>query len=134
MSQKIVVSKPGYNVLTETTVDNLIYSSDYDTLKYYASGSKTLSISSGDDHEETTITHSLGYRPFFIAYLELDFSLGSGKWSQVPLNIEDAYTRATITVAANTTQLVFSAYNTDDVFGDITFHFKYKIFRNDTGL
>lgn len=134
MAYKFKISKSGYNVLTETNPDNLIYSSDYDTLKYYSSGNVTLEVNAGEDEKETSITHSLGYIPVFIAYLELDFSVGSGYWSQVPYNFEDFSTRVNISASADTTKLYFGAYNTNDVFASIDLNFHYKIFRNDTGL
>lgn len=134
MSYKIRVSKAGYNVLTETDVNNIVYDSDYDTLKYYTSGDKTLSISSGSDEGETDVTHSLGYKPFFVAYLELDFNLGAGNWTQIPFNTADAGIEIHIMAFANTSVLRFGAYNLDDTFGDIDFNFKYKIFRNNTGI
>ncbi len=36
---KIIIAKPQFSALTETNPDNLAFSSDYETLKYYASGS-----------------------------------------------------------------------------------------------
>lgn len=72
MTQKIVVSKAGYNVLTETDIDNLVFSSDYNTLKYsLANGTKSVVVSNntlGEFSFQEEITHGLGYKPFFKAY------------------------------------------------------------------
>lgn len=72
---KIRVSKPGYNALNETDIDKLVFSSDYNTLKYsLANGSKTVNVvtsSSGYYNFQEEITHGLGYKPFFKAYVFL---------------------------------------------------------------
>jgi len=48
MSQKIIISKPGVNVGTVTDPNDLIFSSDYNTLKYNTSGSTTVTIYESD--------------------------------------------------------------------------------------
>jgi len=133
MSQKIVITKAGFNALTETDPDNLIFSSDYATLKYYSSGTLSLSISSGDNEDETSVAHNLGYKPFFVVFLELDFSLGAGDWACVPFNLDDTFVRSTVTASVDNTNLYVTA-KTTDTFSDIDLNFRYKIFRNSTGL
>jgi hypothetical protein len=73
MTYKIAISKENYNVLSESNPNNLIFSSDFNTLKYYASGSRTVNISAGEGEAYLgyeVITHGLGYNPFFIAYVK----------------------------------------------------------------
>ena len=73
MSNKIVIAKDGYNALTETNPNNLRFSSGYNTLKYYLTGNVQLSITLADTSEHTdteTVAHNLGYKPFFIAYVD----------------------------------------------------------------
>jgi hypothetical protein len=66
MSNKIIIAKPGFNVLTETDPDNLIFSSDYNTLKYAISGHyEMLNVT---DNTDVTIAHNLGYVPFFLCF------------------------------------------------------------------
>ncbi len=74
MIKKIVIAKPGYDAVTETNPDNLIFSSDYNTLKYHITGNVNLSGSwttnPGDAKKTftTSVEHGLGYMPFFICY------------------------------------------------------------------
>ena len=69
---KIRVSKLAYNALTEIDVDKLVFSSDYNTLKYsLANGSRSVVVNTnapGYYSFQEEITHGLGYKPFFKAY------------------------------------------------------------------
>lgn len=142
MSQKLRVSKAGYNVLTETDLNNIIYDSEYDTLKYYAEGliSMPISKTAADPAYETTsaITHSLGYYPFFeivvehladgifrmigTAYVTAGYGSGSGVFRKF-----EAYVTTTTLVAK-------IRGDTDGVADSYTANFRYKIYRNDLGL
>lgn len=59
MSEKILISKPGINVGTVTNPNDLIFSSDYNTLKYDTIGSTTVTILQSsiipDDYSLTSI-------------------------------------------------------------------------------
>ena len=74
MSYKVIVSKLTYNALTETNIDRLRFSSDYNTLKYsLANSSKnvTVNTSAGGLYSvQEEITHGLGYKPFFKAFAD----------------------------------------------------------------
>ena len=69
----IKVSQAGYDVLT-TTKERLVYSSKYDTLKFFLSGSGSQSVPaatapSGPSGTATvTIAHNLSYKPTFIVF------------------------------------------------------------------
>ena len=130
MNQKILVSKPGYNVITETNPNNLIFSSDYDTLKYYSSGNVTLDLNGGTT-VEGTITHNLGYAPFFAVYA----SLGSPQtnWSNVPVILDD-YPIAWIFFSAWVDATKLYIRSTADSVKSMTLISYYKIFRNDLGI
>lgn len=126
MTQKIIIAKDGFNALTETNIDNLIYSSDYDTLKYHASGQAQVSVSGAP--AETTVAHGLGYAPFFIAYVD---TFSPSGYSQVPGDfISFSYTIAN--VYADSTNLTFRVDT--DLATPRTFTFQYKIFRNRLGI
>lgn len=127
MTQKIVISKPTYNALTETNPDNLIFSSDYDSLKYYVEGTTDLVVAGAD--AETNITHSLGYIPFFIVYV--NYVPLSTDYSTVPFYFADAGSYTHVNAYADTTKLYFTV-KTNSASGTLTF--KYKIFRNTLGL
>lgn len=135
MSQRLRLSKPNYNVLTDTDLNHIVFDSGYDTLKYYVSGSKSVSVSSGVQSASDSVTHSLGYAPFFAAYLELTFSVGAGNWTHVPFTSTSGADYSVITAYVDTSKIYFKATTTDSGgFGAMTLNFKYKIFRNDTTL
>ena len=146
MTQKVIISKPNYNALTETDPDNLIFSSDYNTLKYYLSGNLTVTVDFADYYiverdptfgpwyyhrKEETVTHNLGYKPFFIVYTEGLV----GKFSMCPYIFSDAGHYTLVQAYTDTTKLYFviEARNTSPS-GSGGGDFYYKIFKNDTGL
>ena len=73
MTQVIRISKPGYNTLTEASVNNYIFSSEYNTLKYSSAIlTKTVAISISAMSSGTatgSIAHGLSYYPFFTTYV-----------------------------------------------------------------
>ncbi len=128
MGQKIRISKLGFNVLTETDLDNIIYDSDYDTLKYYTSGSVNV-VTTGSSIE-VSVAHNLGYIPYFTAYVTnvntptTIYHMCPGKYDDIPGYIDaDVY--------ADSTNLYFKIHTN---FVSDTFNFRYFIFRNDIGL
>lgn len=127
MKNKIVVAKSGYNALTETNANNLVYSSDYDTLKYHSTGSVNLTISGGNG--ETYITHSLGYVPFFAVYVNK--LSPSNTWSMCPQTFNDFGFYLYLNAYATSSRIYFRA---ETASASNTFNFYYKIFRNNTGL
>lgn len=145
MTQKIKISKPNYNVLTETGPDNLIFSSDYNTLKYYINGNTTLTVNYADYylsdsdglgtwyyHRKTgTVAHNLGYKPFFAVFTE---SL-TGKYSMCPFIFSDAgaYIYVQAYVDATNLHLVIEMRNQSSS-GSTSGGFYYKLFKNNTGL
>jgi hypothetical protein len=151
MAIKIVISKPGFNVLTETNPNNLIFSSDYDTLKYHVSGSADVRLNSnafpGTVRAEVQVTHDLGYSPFFIVFVN-KFAGGSANnyhlcpgqvlhasWNpNPPPTFLEIDTQAS--AYADTTRLylqVMRFQNYSQAY-DNTFNFRYFIFRNNTGI
>lgn len=135
MTYKIVISKSGYNVLTETNINNLIFSSNYNTLKYYASGNSTISINNGGGkyHSHNTIAHNLGYKPFFVAYAkDSDFM---ARYSPCGIYVAPtglSYRLFTTTVDNNNLYLVAKGNSLAGENYSVTFY--YKIFKNSLGL
>jgi hypothetical protein len=128
MGQKIRISKSGYNVLTETSLDNIVFDSDYDTLKYYTSGTVDLSVS--ESSTETTVTHNLNYVPFFVSYvIDPVFTTRYAMCPRAFSGFGGVYHY--IETYADTTKLYFTC-NTNSLSATLTFY--YKIFRNTTGL
>lgn len=71
MSFRIVVSKTGFNALTETNPDNLVFSSEYNTLKYSISGSLSINVSASANTfyvQRNSVSHGLGFLPFHVTY------------------------------------------------------------------
>lgn len=133
MSQKIIISKPTYNILTETNPDNLIFSSDYNTLKYYINGSTSITIigDGTDKYSETTIAHNLGYVPFFIVYVD-DFVNASAYYNIVPSFNNTLFIFREAHAYANTSNLYIRMRNKSTY--TYTANFYYKIYRNNLGL
>lgn len=128
MTFKAKVSKPGFNVLTETNPDNLIFSSDYNTLKYYASGS--YQMANVTTTTNVTIAHNLGYMPFFIVYVN-DFFAQPTQYAEVEyLNSVGGLKAARAYVDANN---LYLSYNSGDA-NPYTINWYYKIFKNSLGL
>lgn len=121
MSNKIIIAKPGFNALTESDPNNLIFHSDYDTLKYFMSG--TITVTTTGTTNTNSVDHDLLYTPFFIAYVDgftPDYSMCPGYSADLSGYVHaDCY--------ADETSLYFRVH-TDYFSGTRTF--KYKIFRN----
>ena len=144
MAYKIAISKATKNVLTETDPDNLIFSSDYNTLKYHASGDQAVVIDCADYYDsevffpfgtwyyhrkEETIAHGLGYVPYFTSYV--DVFAGGSNYNMCPGTFVDFlyYYYAYAYADATNIYLVVEGRN-DATSGTVTFNFAYKIFRN----
>lgn len=133
MSNKLIIAKPGFNVLTETNPDNLIFSSDYGTLKYYTSGSIVFNITIDrlDYITSSFISHNLGYAPFFESYV-----LGwNSNYQPAPLFFQGASTTTKYDVIADANKLYFRVQMTGFTIGNTyTVTFYYFLFKNNTGL
>lgn len=150
MAYKVKLVKSGYNVLTDNDPDHIVFSSDYDTLKYSTFGSTQLTVNYGDYyHSEPSgffgsdiyyhrkvveVTHGLGYVPFFVGYFE-DYP-SSGQDVQLPVYAADFLSFAALQCYADSNKLYFVYYagleNTSS--GSVTYDLKYRIFKNDLGL
>lgn len=127
MSITLRVSKEGYDVKSESDLDNLIFSSEYGTLKYHASG--TVEVSANGSDAEETVAHGLGYTPFFITYA--NSPANTSRFSMTPIVFQDVSNYTYIEGYADDTYLYFTIHTNSAVI-DVDFY--YKIFRNDTSL
>jgi len=115
MSMTMRVSLPGYNALTDGTIDHYSIYSDSDNVlvKEYIRGGTVISGGPGS----AVITHNFGYIPFFLAYVN-DQTIPPYGWKQIGwANFTAAYLAYAGT--ANITLLNGSGTNAD---------FKYYIF------
>jgi len=133
MSQKIQISKAGIDAGTATAPNDLIFSSDYNTLKYHQSGSIAVGWA-GDTSAavEGTVNHNLGYYPFFTAFVE---EVNGTQFYHVPYSMSEWYGAISFFTYATADDLIFraelsSAYGIDA--GTVRFY--YKIFRNNLDL
>lgn len=145
---KLIVSKQGYNAITETDPNNLNFSSDYNTLKYHLTGSKTISSASVAHYDSFTnffgtfykfrytdsITHGLGYVPFFTAYTE-SFLVGD-YYNMCPSQVTDFMAHRAYSAFADDDKIYFTAEwiggATPGSLSATTFY--YKVFKNNLGL
>lgn len=125
MSKKIVISKSGYNALTETDSNNLIYSSDYDSLKYHSSGTVDVAVSGAN--AEGSVTHSLGYIPFFVVYVNRFSGASALRFNMCPGTFSSMFGTTIASAYADSTKLYFRVETSS---ATATYNFYYKIFRN----
>jgi len=136
MTYKFVISKETKNALTETNPNNLIFSSDYSTLKYYSSGYTSVTFTSADRFGDgfgkfaNPIYHNLGYYPYFDIYV-LD---SDGKFTTAPIRRTGATTFYQVFAYVSTTQLNIGVKISSSPSGSVTYYFYYFIYRNDLGL
>ena len=108
------IAKTGYDV--KTCEDNhLVYSSQYPQLKMHSSGSGTYTATGATllGFSTTLTTHNLGYRPFFILWVDT----GSG-YRIVPISFAGGTYALTIfgTTKENTLVMGMTAIDTANVF------------------
>jgi len=73
----IKVALPGYGV-AETDPRNYAFWSKYSTVKIYAQGSGTLTITTPASSNSVNIAHGLSFIPMYLVFSQLKD--GSGKW------------------------------------------------------
>lgn len=125
---KIVITKSGFNALTETDPNNMIFSSDYGTLKYDISGNTTVTVPSGTPvaSEFVIATHNLGYVPFFTGFIK---ELALEQYYNLPYTFADFGGNIYFFLYATTTQLILrTELSTNASSFDITVW--YKVFKN----
>lgn len=128
MTVLMKISKSGSNALTETDPNNLIFSSEYGTLKYHLSGTTQL-VASGSS-VETSITHGLGYVPFFLSYY--NSPLNSARFSMTPDVFEGSPNLYSYIDSYADTDKIYFSIHTNTL--NATVDFYYKVFRNRLGL
>lgn len=135
---KFKVAQNGVDV-TEATDDQLIMSSDFNMFKIVQSGEATLTLPGSVAAWTTytkTVTHNLGYKPAFLAYVELDIVVG-GELIQIPTTGIDGATglntffaRADVT----TTEIGFNvSTNGATIYDNTVWTFKYYLMRETSG-
>ena len=134
MSYKAAISKPGVNVGTAVKPNDFIFSSDYNTLKYSTSGTYAMTT---QHSAVATISHNLGYTPFFNTFVnQFDGSApgGTGQFAQAPYFNLTSPLRAARAYIDNTN--LYLSYNASSgtAAPTVTIIWYYKIFKNNLGL
>lgn len=147
MTKKIIVAKSTYNALIETNPNNLIFTTDYGTLKYYAQGTKTIITNRANYYKTVdagwlgifyyyyttgTVEHNLGYIPYFCGY----FYLNSTNVCQCPYAFGSGGFFFYHSVFADDTYLYFVSHFNSTIAptGTVDSDFAYRIFKNSLGL
>jgi hypothetical protein len=123
----VKITKPTYDVKTDTNPSHFIFDSQYGTLKYHYSGSVQLDILVLDGGIAGSISydHNLGYIPYVEVYTQNPI----GEYEYCPTFGSGASTTWYITYKVTTTQIVF--YAEEGGFeDDISFILKFFIFKN----
>jgi len=133
MTQLFRISKAGNDVLgTSTNPDDYIFSSSYNTLKYYQAGSISLtvgSVSSGTIIEGTA-AHNLGYFPFYQAYINIS---GSANYYPASYGSSAGGGNNFIAQAYISTANIYFKIDTNYHNSTTTYVMYYKIFKNNLG-
>ncbi len=135
---EIACTKAGKDVLTANNPDDFNFHSSYPTLKYYTSG--TYVMSNINTTTYATISHNLGYTPFFVGFVnDLAGFFGNNNYAIMPYN----WGRSTIPapnkdigayIYADSTNIYLKAYFQASAGTTKTFTFYYKVFKNNLGL
>lgn len=136
MTQVAIVSKEGFDATTETDPNNLVYSSEYNTLKYHQSG--TIDVAIAGTTAEGTVSHDLGYIPFYVCLVNNYAFIGgsaNNNFNMCPGVVRSTFPPPTTYAYSNCYAGTDNLYMRVDSGGITrTYTFRYFIFRNNTGL
>jgi hypothetical protein len=133
----LAVAKKGYNALEETNPDNFNFHSKFPTLKYYYSGSYSMTVSNTTTY---SIYHGLGYKPVFVCFVNdlagvftNSYAICPYYWGRSTMFTPNRDIGAFAYVDNN--YLYLKAYYQSNAVGtSLTFNFYYKIFKNNLNL
>ena len=127
MAIVIKITKPTYNVLTETNPRNFIFDSTLNHLKTSSSGSFERTVTAGNS-TTVYIAHGLGYKPLVLAYFR---STTNSNWFITMTQIEPTNSRrginCNVELYIDSTNVYFKINNYD---ASVTFtiEVQYEIF------
>lgn len=126
MQEVVRIALPGYNALTDTNIDHFSVYADVDNvlIKRKLTGTGTVAIASGLGYTIDTITHGLGYIPFFSVYANYNYFTGT---NYKMLNNEyNPFAVPPAVCAADTQKLYIVNFD-----GSNTLPYSYDIFYDD---
>lgn len=132
----IKVAKAGHNVINTKNPNNLNFSTDYNTLKYFSEGHATIHVSHAVAtlyKDTATFTHNLGYLPIAFVVAKDDLMT---KYQLLGRNQFGSSTYRSFYYYVTTTQLIVIAEGFTGLISGVTYDvdFYYKIFRNNLNL
>lgn len=125
----VMITKEGGEASSEDDLSKIAFSSNYGTLKYKTSG--YVDITTSGSGAETTITHGLGYVPFFTAFVNGFAMASSDNYNMCPGAFSDFGFYGYAYAYADTDKLYFRI-ETNSL--TATTRFYYKVFTNNVGL
>ena len=130
----IKISQSGHDVKTAAK-ENLVFSSQYDTLKIAKSGSGTILVAHDayiftPGKETVEVAHGLGYEPAFFVFVNNPAWADSARLAPYAWRSIGSPTLTQPNYAVDTTKLYITFYNPDNV-NDITFEYRYHIYYNE---
>jgi hypothetical protein len=111
MAQVIIITKPGYDALTETDAKNFIFDSRLNHLKTGKYGTVEITVNASSA-ASTSVVHGLGNRPLCLAYFR---DKSDVKWFVPMTQMESTNTRKStllnVEVYVTDTRVYFNAIN-----------------------
>lgn len=126
MAIKIIITKAGYNALTETDPRNLIFDSSLNYLKTAGSGSITKTLS-GNSTDSQSVAHGLGYYPLVSGFYR---NTSDGNWfiimsTPAATVLSRPLTDLNVGVGVTTSNLVFYFINDNASSREIEVQYEY---------
>lgn len=136
MSNKIIITKSGFNALTETNPKNMKFSSDYGTLKYFQKVQSVVTFTANGIviSGRNIYTHNLGYYPYVEAFVRVYIGSPAGDYEPAPFFGSGAAVTydASIIIKENTIELMGQINGVSS--STWNFDFLLFIFRNNLNL
>jgi len=126
----IVVAKPTYDAIADKDPTHHIFNSDYQTLKYFVSGSLEITLLAANLAAMESYEHDLGYISYVEVYAE---TTSADVYQPAPYSGAGATVIYGVTYRITSTHVYFYA-EASGFASDQTFKVKFFIFRNDLGL
>jgi hypothetical protein len=124
----VAVTKPTYDAICDNDPSHYIFDSKYGTLKYYVSGTTSLTLEPPAISNRVQIEHGLGYIPFVELYTESYES--SGTWYYAPFYGYGATSMWKLTYTVDSTYINIYV-ESEQFMEEVSFNVKYFIFRNE---
>lgn len=122
------IAKPGINVITNDQVENLVFSSEYGTLKYFTKQSINTSLNAalGEISCRGEYTHGLGYYPFVEVYVSVYIGSPTGIYEYCPFVGSGATVGYNANIKVDTSKI--TVYGEINGVSSSVWHFDFIVF------